>query len=297
MKGEWLQRDIPGVRANELVWSPDPDFSIHPNDRDKVHWKGKKGRWIHLTIPGTLDDKEFLWWPTEGRDDQQLKSSPDGVFAKDSKAYLRYPLSPKDTIMFDAPVSIEDARESKSAWRQCIEANFKTDRRSSGKSTDLDRGMMDSGLNNTGDLKNFMIRSIGCDAYGQASNITWQMFDLHLDVWLRFFESDFAEIYALQNGRDPVYLAEKKERHAPLLVTWFESDVMHIEQAFRGFKLLVGRQGAKRSQELGVFTFAQHYVDLLKQVGDLKIGGPDNPYYHTTSTKTVGEILRERSAL
>lgn len=150
------------------------------------------------------------------------------------------------------------------------------------------------------DYSNFLRASLNEDAGGDELKVDLEVFQLHMALWVHFFQSDSAEIYALQNGFSPNRLGQDNFQDVPMIVGWFASHSAHAEHAFRGFLLLWSKMGAKRTRQLGLATVSQLFIKSLcrPELHLSRYSVPKTPMisaapYLGKPFKTVGSIVNK----
>lgn len=244
---------------------------------------------------------QYVWVPEEAVDDRMTEARD--IFSEEAGLTIlpapnspigSAPRSPIDVIMLDASTV-----EAKTSWRQRNDnmISMLYEKKPPGLNGDLTviRHALD---NMDKDFSNFLRASMREDANGDELGVNLQVLQLHLSLWVHYFESDSAEIYALRNGFNPSCLGQDNIQQVPMIVGWFASDSVHSQEAYRGFVLLWSKSGAKRSRQLGLATVCQLFIQSLSRPELLvpKHQEPNSPVSSPRSFfekpfKTVGSIL------
>jgi hypothetical protein len=240
--------------------------------------------WVPEDVDEQMSEEQYVF--TEAGDPMILPAptSPVGMG----------PNSPADVTMLDAP-----PLEVKSSWRRRTDdmLSLLYEKRPPGLNGDLTviRHAID---NMDKDFSNFLRASLKEDSNGDELSVNLQVLQLHLALWVHFFESDSAEIYALQNGFNPNCLGQENFQQVPMIVSWFASDPAHCQQAYRGFVLLWSKSGAKRSRQLGLATVCQLFIQSLSrpELHVPRYHEPSSPVFSPLSLferpiRTVGSIV------
>jgi len=287
--------DYPHKHKNSHSYNPH-----NPSGNDRRDSNGYTFNFNQPSGPG-----QYMWVPHDTVDTQMTETqnafnfneqaAPTIVSAPNASIGME-PKSPIDMIMLDA-----SPMEVKTSWRQRNDdmITLLHEKKPPGLNGDLTviRHALD---NMDKDFSTFVRTSMRDDVNGDELGVNLQVLQLHLSLWVHYFESDSAEIYALRNGFNPSCLGQVNLQQVPMIVGWFASDTIHADEAYRGFILLWSKSGAKRSRQLGLATVCQLFIQslsrpelLVPRYHDPISPVPSQQFLFERPFKTVGSIINQ----
>lgn len=272
-----------------------------PNNGFGDHYTKLCGPGEHLWI--AHDDFDHIM--TEATYDFSAVRDPGSSGPRQNPSFGVMPNSPIDEKMSDAPPSHLDPKSSTSSWQKRNDEMLSLlyEKRPSGVNADLT--VIRHALDNMDEDYSYFIRaSLKEDAGEDELKIDLELFKLHLALWVQYFESDSAEIYALQHGFSANFLGQENLQQVPLIVGWFASDDTYAQQACHGFLLLWSKFGVQQTRKLGLTTVCDLFIKSLRRP-ELHVPvcprgmceaiypdyAPDPSYYSGKPFKTVGSIV------
>ncbi|KAK5053068.1 hypothetical protein LTR84_002042 [Exophiala bonariae] len=217
---------------------------------------------------------KYMWNPRDDSDHQMAEVVHDLTGLSDfgtlglgrNSSFGAMPESPVDVKMADAPPLHLEITTSTSSWRKRNEdmLSLLYEKRPQGFNGDLTviRHALD---NMDKDYSSFLRASLKEDSGGDELKVNLEVFRLHLSLWVHYFESDSAEIYALQHGFSANFLGQDNLQKVPLIVGWFASNPAYAQQAYHGFILLWSKLGAQRTRKLGLATVCELFIKSLSR--------------------------------